>query len=376
MNFKEFILLENKQEIVSLGFPKIVADIIFKYFGKFAYQVAKWNKDYSYDTDKQDWWYLTNTKTFSKSISLGDYVKLYEASDTIEGYKEKYKQLRGEDSNLEEYELEENKIALAKRIESELMESVFFSHYSLIKDIRSGALTDLAPYKKLNFTQAQDKYDKKHIFKDQEPIKVYQNGWKWINVGQKCNLLGKMMKNCGSAGVMSMDEDRTILALFDKGNKPHVVVTYSPNEKRISGDQGIGSTAVKDKYADYVIDLAHYLGVRFDTFRSDNKLLKMKYLFGMDASVERVNQNNKYATDLFIIRSKGKEYYANPYYAIEKGDIQKVEDYKRRMGEYPFTSHTDGNLINLILNPRNKEEIEFAKIGVNYIELKDDTHRY
>ena len=375
MNFKEFILLENKQEIVSLGFPKIVADIIFKYFGKFSVQVAKWNKDYSYDTDKSDWWYTTNTKLFSKDLGLGDLVHLYE-TDTLEEYKIKYKQIRGEDSDIEEYELPDQKEYLSKRIEHDLMNSVFFSHYSLIKDIRDGSVTDLAPYKKLRFDQAQDKYDKKHMFKDQEPIKVYANGWKWINAGPKCNLLGKMMKNCGSSGVMSMDDNRTILALFDKGNKPHVLVTYSPNEKRISGDEGVGSTPVKDKYADYVLDIARHLGAKFDTFRSKNKLLKIKYIFGTDADIQRMDQSNKFSDDIFIIRSKGRTFYANPSYAISVEDVKKVEDYKIKNGRYPFESYTGANLIKLVLNPLNKQEIEFAKIGVDYIDLKDDTHKY
>ena len=49
---------------------------------------------------------------------------------------------------------------------------------------------------------------------------------------------------------------------------------------------------------------------------------------------------------------------------------------KKKISILGSTGSIGNNLINLILNPRNKEEIEFAKIGVNYIELKDDTHRY
>lgn len=374
MNFKEFILLENKQEIVALGFPRIIADIIFKYFGKNAFQVAKWNKDYSYQTKEPNWWYITNNSYSSKSISLGDYVRLYESCSNLDDYKKAYMDVYGREAEIEEQELLEQKESLENRIEADLMELTFFSNYNLIVDIKNETLTDIAPYKKLSFEEAQNRYDKKNIFKDREPIKIYSNGWKWINVGKKCHLMGKMMKNCGSAGVMSLDADKTIIALFDKSNKPHVMVTYSPNEKRISGEEGAGSTAVKDKYANYVMDLARDLNSFVDTYRGKNKIIKIKYNFGIDADVETIE--NKYGGQLFSIKSKGKQYYADSNYAVEQSDIEKIIDYKKKTGKYPFSYHTMGNIIKLIFNFGNKQEIERAGIGVNYIKLKDETGEY
>jgi hypothetical protein len=91
-------------------------------------------------------------------------------------------------------------------------------------------------------------------------------------------LVGGLMKNCGSAGLMSMDKDRTLLVLFDSKNKPHIIVTYSPNEKRIAQDQGIGSSEPKEKYHDYILDLANFLNVRYDVEKSKSPKLIAKYL--------------------------------------------------------------------------------------------------
>ena len=87
-----------------------------------------------------------------------------------------------------------------------------------------------------------------------------------------------MMRNCGSAMLMSDDPDKTILALFDKDDKSHIIVTYSPNQRMITGDQGIGSSEPKEKYHDYILDLANHLGAKYDTILSKTPSLRVKYL--------------------------------------------------------------------------------------------------
>jgi hypothetical protein len=363
MNFKEFILSENKQEIVALGFPKVIADIIYDNFGKNAFQVAKWNKDYSYKNDQTNWWHATNTSSNLRSTSLGDYVLLYNASFDPEQYKKTYEDVYGEKSSLSEIDdMEEHRSLMKKRIEADLLDQTFFSHFNLIKDIRQEKLTDLSPYKKLSFLEASDKYEKKNVFKDTTPIKVYENGWKWINVGKKCNLLGKMMSNCGSAGLMSMDSDSTIIALFDKGNKAHVMVTYSPNEKRISGDEGAGTTPVKDKYSDYVLDLADRLGVVFDAHKSKSNLIRVKYFFADKLkSINRFDFSNTYNEYFKVITKDGKEYFSTSDTAISKEDADKLSN-------FDFTINL-GNIVKNVLDYRNINKIIHSNLGINYINL-------
>jgi hypothetical protein len=356
VNFKEFILNESKQEILALEFPKVIADIIYEHFGKNAFLVAKWNKDYSSYNDKENWWFLQNTSYSTRSTSLGDYVRLYEAPD-IEQYKKIYHDIFDKESNIKDYEIEEQKEWLKKRIEADLLDSTFFSYITLIKDIKDGILTDLAPYKKLTYQQAQEKYDKKQMFKDSPIVKSYENGWKWINIGKKCHLLGKMMKNCGSVGVMGNDPERTIITLFDKGNKPHVMVTYSPNEKRISGDEGIGSSRVKDQYSDYIIDLAKLLDSNIDT-RTSSKLIKLKSLLGDRITKIEKLENDSYNEFYKITLDDNKEYVTDSYFLISVEDLQKIKE------RYKYNYKQ-------ALNFNNRPKIEFENKDIKYIKISN-----
>lgn len=356
MNFKQFLLNENKQEIIALGFPKVIADIISEHFGKNAFLIAKWNRDYSSYKDDPDWWFRQNTSYFGKNISIGDYVRLYQANN-IEEYKKVYYQLYEKEPNTQEYELEEQKEWLRKRIEHELISSVFFSYLTLIKDIKEGKITDLAPYKKLTYQQAQEKYDKKQMFKDSPIVKSYENGWKWINVGKKCHLLGKLMRNCGSVGVMGNDPDRTIMTLFDKGNKPHVMVTYSPNEKRISGDEGAGSSRVKDQYSDYVVDLAKLLNAEVDT-KTRSKLIKIKSLLGNKIiKIEKLD-GGSYDEFYKITLNDNKEYVTDSFFLISTEDLQKIKE------RYKYNYKQ-------ALNFNNRPKIEFENKDIEYIKISN-----
>ena len=155
------------------------------------------------------------------------------------------KQLELEIDDTQEFNKSEKLQDLREEISRGFFKKVFFSR-NLIIGIDSGKIIDLHPYANLTFREANEKYEKKSIFSDKTPVKKYPNGWRWVDAGAKCDLIGGMMKNCGSTGVMSADKDRTMLTLFDEQNIPHVVATYSPNEKRISGVEGQASTAVKN----------------------------------------------------------------------------------------------------------------------------------
>jgi hypothetical protein len=263
------ILKESKQNIMNLGFPEVIASLFFERFGKHAFLMARWFREYhGYGyTDKEtrtnyskDWWWKSNKKWSRSELDIVDIVDLYEAGKTSkEAYDEVRERLELNIDPEDDFDPRERLPDLKEEIKEILYKDVFFV-FTLIEDIESKKITNLQPYKDLSFSEAKDRYDNIRIFDTKQLIKIYKNGWKWIDVGNRCQLVGKLMKNCGSAGVMSWDEDKTILTLFDKNNKPHVVVTYSPNEKRISGDEGAASTEVKGKYHRYILDLAEHLG--------------------------------------------------------------------------------------------------------------------
>ena len=206
-------------------------------------------------------------------------------------------------------------------IKENFSEDIFFKSV-FVKDIISGKIPDLKPYTKLAYQEAQDKYDKKRVFKEAEPLKTYPNGWKWINVGPKCQLVGGQMKNCGSTGVMSMDPDRTMITLFDPRNKPHVVVTWSPGDKRISGDEGVGGSAVKEIYQEYVFDLADILGARFDFDRTKSDVMKIKGAIGPKKVKSITNPTGgSYYSRVELV--SGDTWYTNGYTYVPEAVVQE-----------------------------------------------------
>lgn len=329
----EEILVESKQNLMNLGYPEVIASLIFSKFGKHDFIIAKWLREYDGrraqedETYSKDWWHNSNDYGRRGEMSLSGMVKTYEAAKS--GDAEKYKKTLmnelpdyyDEDYNEDLYEAEKDwKVS----IEDSFFKNIFFRQ-PLIKAVENKKINP-NEYKKLSYRQAVEKYDEKRLFADQEPLKTYKDGYKWINVGPRCELVGRKMKNCGSAGVMSMDPDKTIITLFDKEDNPHVVVTYSPNDKRISGDEGRGSTAVKEKYHDYVLDLAKLLDARFDIDRTKSPSLKMKAVLG--AKLKNVEQipYEQYDPGPFyqIELASGEMYYGTGSEFVKKEDADKL----------------------------------------------------
>ena len=86
------------------------------------------------------------------------------------------------------------------------------------------------------------------------------------------------MKNCGSTGAMSADENKSMVTLVDKFSKPHIVLTFSPNEKRVSGIEGVASSAPKEIYHQYIIDIIDHLSVEYSEKGAPKSgLLFLKY---------------------------------------------------------------------------------------------------
>lgn len=321
------LLSESKQNIVNLGYPPVVASIFFENFGPKAFLLAKWLKDYSNyrNLDNSIWFGKSNIgNMFSgrRNFNLHDILFMYEAAAS--GDIERYQAARKENDFALENEIDlDDAVRLWKsEVKESVLEDPFFNSV-FIKDIISGKISDLKPFSKLTYQEAQDKYDKKRVFKEAEPLKTYPNGWKWINVGPKCQLVGGQMKNCGSTGVMSSDPDRSMITLFDPRNKPHVVVTWSPNDKRISGDEGVGSTPVKDIYQDYVFDLAKTLGANFDFERTKSPIMKIKGAVGPEnvKSITSAGGTSHYSKVELI---NGETWFTNGYYFAPESDVIKM----------------------------------------------------
>ena len=330
-NWREYLnndfLTESRQSIIAMGFPKIIASLFYELFPqKTATLMARWYKEYhnvgwtKMRKDK-DWFRIKNW-----NMRIIDMIDLYDAAGLGE---EKYiETAKGLELYIPEdflFDSGKAKKAIKKEIKEEFEKDVFF-YAKIIMAIQSGQITDLAPYKKLDFSSAKDKYDEKTVFSQSAPLKTYENGWKWVDVGDRCQLVGKLMSNCGSTGVMGMDPDRTMITLFDKNNKPHVVITYSPNENRISGDEGQASSKVKDKYHEYVLDVADVLGAEFDSTKTKSKLLGIKYrLKGITDDIERVPYDEKlFDQEFFKVGLNNQVYYGNDRILYPKDVIYKA----------------------------------------------------
>lgn len=331
-----YLWLEGLSDIVGLGYPEIISKLFFEKFGNLANLMAKWYKNYicGKECENKDWFRFHHRKFFTnKSLDIWDLVYLYEHSSSVEEFK-KALEFVGRDFG-EEIDLEKDKEWVLNKLKHDFFNETFFTYPTLITDILNGTLKNYNDYKKYDFWTAQEKYDKKVIFRDQTPIIQYPNGYKWINVGKKCHLVGKLMKNCGSSGVMSWDEDRTLIVLFDKSNKPHVITTYSPNEKRLSGDQGIASTEVKEKYHDYIMNLADHLGVQFDFVKTKSKSLKIKYLLRKCSNLNKLPISDDYNTYYNFI-CNGTRYLTDGYMVVDISDLEKlnIKDSARDLFNY------------------------------------------
>ena len=317
----DYLLVESKQLLVKLGFPEIIVTILYERFGTKAPLFARWYKEYSTSRQNDPNWWQNYFHGFSKPTVVS-IVKLYEATKEYQEGKITFEQYNAKRSNLNFASVDspEETTNLLDRlkgfIEETFFDEIFFDR-KIIKDYMQGKLKNLAPYAKLPFLEANEKYEEKFVFADQTPIKTYENGWKWIDVGVKCDLVGRKMKNCGSAGLMSYDKKKTMLVLFDEHNNPHVVVTYSPNnEEQISAIKGQGESTIKNEYVDYVIDLADTLGVKIRVDNTDSKMLQLKVLL----KPVWIKELHKGTFDQFFEfeLSNGKVFYSNGFEIVPK----------------------------------------------------------
>lgn len=370
MDFKDWLLTESAQEIERLGFPRVVAEIIQRMAGKNAYLLARWNKESSSRNEEPNWWRGNNGISFSNGPNLVDLVDLYESAPDPERYRNAYRDV------YDRYPTSPPDLeSLKAQIEDGVRNSRFFTWHRIVKNILDGSLKDLKPYAKLPFKEAAARYERKSIFRDRRPLVEYPDGWRWIDVGRKCELLRGAMKNCGSVGVMSWDANSTIVALFDKGGKPHVMVTWSPGEKRISGVEGQASSPVKDKYADRVVDLARHLEANIDTRRTTNKIVKIKWIFGTDAEVEVAHRDGLWeGNNIFRVRKDGREYLASADYAAETGQVEIAVRHLEEKGQIRRGDRWQG--VKIALSQRWATELSEELPAFKPFPLKDEMTPY
>lgn len=325
------ILLESKQMLMKLGYPEIIASLFYEKFGKRAPLLAKWYKETNANDPADENWWRSASHGFEK-INAAVLSRLYDATKQFaegEISLEQYNEVRDRLDFASFDEKDDPKIELIRikgYTTEEFFKELFFKR-PLIRDIVSGKLVDLAPYSRLPYQKASDKYEEKFLFSDRTPIKTYENGWMWIDAGDKCDLLGKKMKNCGSVGVMGTDPNRTMISLFDSNKNPHVVVTYSPTEKRISGIEGRGGTEPKDEYLDYIIDLSRALNTPIDAYNIKSTALKLKALLS-PVKFQRIQKpsTSGFAHDAYFLFQlpNGKSYYTDGRDAAPKEQVDSV----------------------------------------------------
>jgi hypothetical protein len=304
-------LSESKSSIIALGYPILIAKLFFKKFGKNAYLIARWYKEYTTAgyPERKDWFNYHHDWASSSKEKLSDLLFLYNNTKNPDEHRSARKSLNlWIDPNDDYNDLDEIKEFLADHIEHVFFNELFFRYYSLIKAIESGKVTDLNPYKNLHFHEAQEKYETYNF----KTIKKYKNGYKWVDVGSKCTLVGKLIKNCGSAGVMGTDPERTLLVLFDQNNSPRVILTYQPNEKEIKSPEGTAGSEVNKQFHKYILDLAKTLNVSLNIINLKSKLLKVKYMLKDLAKNIRTIKKDTYS-ELFQFDIKGVRYYSDGY---------------------------------------------------------------
>jgi len=370
-----------KRNIINLGYPEILTQILQEKFGKNSFLISKWLKeDRYYGWGKEETYQdILEGSSHSWLASLGnssredmaELLRLDNAAsmgpDVYEDYLKKKKDYYDPDP-LEIEFLEEQREALKAAIKEALFKDTFFSK-TLISDFMEGKITDLHPYKKMNLQEALEKYNQKVVFEETEPLKVYDDGYKWIDVRNRCELVGKLMRNCGSAGVMGLDPDRTILALFDANNKPHIVTTYHPGEERISAVEGIYHSGAKEEYHKYVLDLIDFLGVKYsDKDTPKSALLKLKYkLKDISKSLDLLAKTS-FDEYFVFIDNDGNTFYTDTNRVISKKDLEKIIEYINDNEEYlseitTFTPKEDLSLeeyVSYAFNYRHRDTLERA----------------
>lgn len=336
---KEALLLSEGSLSNNLGFPKSLEKAFEDIFGQDrATTYGKWFKEYEGGLRFGGRWFSGISRVQSPSgLNLLDCVDMLEAIRT--GDEEKFNQLievdewsdRGDSKwakiGLKEKGMQNAKPYLEKQLRDGLVDDAIFFTRDIVKDHEKIKKQEFKQYSKMPFEDASAKYSKIKAFSESKEVMTFDDGHRWLDVGPKCQFVGREMKNCGSTGVMSWDRDKTMLILVDPNNKPRIVATLSPNEKRLSGVEGSASTQPKEEYYDHIVKLADFLDVKFDITRSDSFLLNLKYLFrGVKIKIKQLKTDNEYRRIYKISLPDKRNIYSDTSLFILEDQARKADE--------------------------------------------------
>jgi hypothetical protein len=366
------LLLESKQSLINIGYPEVIAKLFYKRYANLAFLLGKWYKDYNDGyTRRKDWFLQAHYVPSKGSLSIWDKIRVYESTVNADLYRKVASDMEIQvdpSDPLDDYTLKELRQSFEDDIEDSFFGGLFFKAYPLIIDIISGKIKNLAGYAEKKFQDAELEYAEKQLFTTRPIIKQYKDGYRWFNAGPKCRYVGVYMKNYGSSSLMGSDKDRTILALIDGNKKPHVLLVYSPNEKRLSNEEGVASTAVKAVYTPYILDLMEILNASMDTSKVKAKHLKLSILFkGHIRKLKPLFPDKKETSynEYYIIDIDGEKYYTDSYMIVSVKDAKLAYDAIK--ANKINVSSVRNKLID-IFNHYNRRELE--AFGVKYYTVE------
>jgi len=341
---KESLSLNEGSLSSNLGFPKSLEEAFEDIFGNRVTTYGKWFKEYQGKSRYGGPWYSGISHYQSPSdLSLLDCVKMLEAIRVND--EERFNQLievdewsdRGDSKwakiGLKEKGMQNAKPYLEKQLRDGLVDDATFFTRDIVEDREKIKKQEFKQYSKMSFKDASAKYSRIKAFSESKEVMTFDDGHRWLDVGPECQFVGREMKNCGSTGVMSLDSDKTMLILVDSKNKPRIVATLSPNEKRLSGVEGSAGSLPKEEYYDHIVKLADFLDVKFDVTRSNSFLLNLKYLFrGVKIKIKRLKTDNEYERLYEIILPDKRKLYSDTSYFF-------LEDEARKAGEILNQKH-------------------------------------
>ena len=366
---KESLSLNEGSLSSNLGFPKSLEEAFEDIFGNRVTTYGKWFKEYQVKSRYGGPWYSGLSHYRSPSdLDLLECVRMLEAIQT--GDEERFNQLievdewsdRGDSKwakiGLKEKGMQNAKPYLEKQLRDGLVDDAIFFTRDIVKDREKIKKQEFKQYSKMSFKDASAKYSRIKAFSESKEVMTFDDGHRWLDVGPRCQFVGREMKNCGSTGVMSLDPDKTMLILVDSKNKPRIVVTLSPNEKRLSGAEGSAGSYPKEEYYDHIVELADFLDVKFDVTRSKSFLLNLKYLFrGVKIKIKRLKTDNEYERLYEIILPNKKRLYSDTNYFILEDEARKAgEILNQKYFSKPVNFSTRlRNNIKKILHGRNRQ---------------------
>jgi len=257
-----------------LGFPPDIARIFQKLFGKNSFLVAKWATDH-YGKGLEKAGNFTRTDIFD-NIEIKKFLEsLRELPCCDPRYEKFYNYNHPKWKNQKFVEVHDieflgERIAFTDEEIDNIIEDIekrmigdlsYVLNSEFIQAIIDGKLTDLGPYKNLEYSEAKEKFYERTQLPNFDVLKKYPNGYKWVDTkSKKCRAVGKKMKNCGSLGVMTLEENASMILLYDKVNNPKVIATWEPESKTLKGIQGQSGTPPKEKYLPLIRDIIEILG--------------------------------------------------------------------------------------------------------------------